>query len=261
MTNFRVPRRRRHRRARGARGVRVARVTRVVRVACVIACAAALPAPAAADSRPALDDFYDRTRDRADGFDDCIGFCDGRRLAGFLIGVQTANPSTDELQPKLASGLRLGADLGVRGGYANIARTKLWADLLRVHETGDWIADLAWQTTAFAALGRPGDTGLHLSLDSALSRRTELEPSDLAQLQRRPYRAIDVEAEAALTGDKVDKDAYIAIPVGVATRLAWPDDGRLERRTAISAALALRGFPRGIRHHYQIDVLRMKRTT
>lgn len=237
------------------------------RLACIAACVAAAavatshPSLAAADARPALDDFYDRTRDRDEGFDDCVGYCDDRWLAGFLVGVQTANPSTDTLQPKLATGTRLGADLAVRGGYANIARTKLWADLLRVHETGDWIADLAWQTTAFAALDGLDATGLHLSFDSVASRRTELEPSDLAQLQRQPYREIDVEAEAALTDDKVDKDAFLAIPVGVATRLRWPDAGRLERRTAISAALALRGFPNGIRHHYQLDILRVKRTS
>jgi hypothetical protein len=230
------------------------------RLACATVCAAALSGPAAADSRPTLDEFYDRTRDRDDSFDDCVGYCDDRWLAGFLVGVQTANPSTDALQPKLATGGRLGADLAVRGGRVNIARTKLWADLLRVHETGDWITDLAWQTTAFAALGRPGEPGLHLSLDAMASRRTELEPSDLARLQRLPYRAIDVEAEVAPTGGKVDKDAFLAVPIGVATRLRWPDEGPLERRVALSGALALRGFPREIRHHYQLDALRVKRT-
>ncbi len=240
-------------------GSRISR--RLARAAAFAAAWTALSGPAAADSRPALDDFYDRTRDRDDGFDDCVGYCDDRWLAGFLIGLQTANPSTDELQPKLATGGRLGVDLGVRGGYANIARTKLWADLLRVHETGDWIADLAWQTTAFAALGRPGEGGLHLSLDTVAARRTELEPSDLARLQRRPYRAIDVEAEVAPTGGMVDKDTFLALPLGVATRLGWPDGGRLERRTAVSGALALRGFPREIRHHYQLDLLRVKRTS
>ncbi len=231
--------------------------------ACVAACAAMLwrPGPAAAEPRPALDDFYDRTRDRHDGFDDCVGYCDDRWLAGFLVGVAAANPSTDALAPKLATGGRLGADLAVRGDHANIARTKLWADLLRVHETGDWIADLAWQTTAFAAIGRPGEAGLHLSLDAVAARRTELEPSDLAQLQRLPYRSIDVEAEVAPTGGKIDKDAFVAFPVGVASRLRWPDGGRLERRTAVSGALAFRGFPKGIRHHYQLDALRVKRTS
>lgn len=241
------------------------------RIACAATCAAALFGSglglgvAAADPRPALDDFYDRTRDRHDGFDDCVGYCDDRWLAGFLVGLAAANPSTDALAPglapKLATGGRLGADLAVRGDHANIARTKLWADLLRVHETGDWIADLAWQTTAFAALGRPGEAGLHLSLDTLASRRTELEPSDLAQLQRLPYRSFDVEAEVAPTGGMVDKEAFIAIPLGVATRLRWPDAGSLERRTAVSGALALRGFPRGNRHHYQLDALRVKHTS
>jgi hypothetical protein len=236
---------------------------------CAAACAAAaglaglsgLATPAAADSRPALDDFYDRTRDRDEGFVDCLGYCDGRRLAAFLVGVAAANPSSDALRPKLATGGRLGIDLAVRGGYADIARTKLWADVLRVNETGDWLADLAWQTTAFAALARPGAAGLHLSFDSLLAQRTELEPSDLAQLQRRPYRVADVEAEVAPTGGKVDKDAFIAIPLGVAARLRWPEDGALERRTAISGALAFRGFPKGIRHHYQLDALRVKHTS
>ena len=129
-----------------------------------------VPASATAQSRPALDDFYDRTRDRDDGFDDCIGYCTNRWLAGFLIGAQTANPSTDGTRPQLSTGARLGIDLAVRGSYANIARTKLWGDLLRVNSSGDWITDLAWQTTMFAALRDPGQPGLHLSLDTLVAR-------------------------------------------------------------------------------------------
>lgn len=248
-------------RSLSARGARLALA--------LCASASAAPAPVRADSRPALDDFYDRTRDRDDGFESCTGYCDGRWLAGFLVGAQTANPAAPPmagsaagaLAPKLATGGRLGIDLAVRGGYADVARTKLWLDLLRVHESGDWIADLAWQTTAFAALGHPGAPGLHLSLDSVVAQRTELEPSDLARLQRRPYRELDLEAEVAPTGGKIDKDAFLAVPLGAAVRLLSPEDGRLEHRTSVSGALALRGFPKQIRHHYQLDVLRAKRTS
>ena len=220
-----------------------------------------LPGLAAAQSRPALDDFYDRTRSRDDGFEGCIGYCTNQWLAGFLLGAQTANPSTDDTRPQLATGARLGIDLAARGGYANIARTKLWADVLRIHTTGAWITDLAWQTTSFAALREPGEPGLHLSLDTLVAQRTELEPADLAQLQRTPYRIVDVEAEVAPTAYKVDKDAFWALPIGIANRLRWSEDMQLDRRTSISGALAFRGFPKGIRHHYQLDLLRLKHTS
>lgn len=220
-----------------------------------------VPDLASAQSRPTLDDFYDRTRERDDGFDDCIGYCTEHWLAGFLIGAQTANPSTDVIRPQLATGARLGIDLAGRGGYANIARTKLWADVLRVNNTGEWITDLAWQTTTFAALREPGQPGLHLSLDTLVAQRTELEPSDLAQLQRTPYRIFDVEAEVAPTAHKVDKDAFWALPIGIANRLRWSDTMQMDRRTSISGALAFRGFPHGIRHHYQLDLFRLKHTS
>ncbi len=211
-------------------------------------------APAAAEPHPSLDDFYDRTRDRAEGFDHCLGYCDERYLAGVLVGAETATSGA------LASGGRLGVDLGVRSGYADLARTKLWLDLLRVHETGDWLADLAWHGTAFRAIGEPGQPGAHLSFDSLVARRTELEPSDFAELASTPCTTVDTEVEVAATGGKVDKDAFLTVPIGVANRLRWPDGGGLERRTAVSAALAFRGFPKGIGHHDQLDVLRVKRT-
>lgn len=220
------------------------------------------PAAAGAEPRPTLDDFYDRTRSRADGFEACLGYCDGRHLAAFLVGAQVADPTTDAVQRATAYGGRLGADLGVFFGEYDIARTKLWADFLKVASTGDSVTDLAWQSTWFAAMGEPGDdAGLHLSLDTLLASRTELEPSDLAEFQLVPYRSADSELEVTPTGPKVDKDAFIALPVGVASRLRWGEDGStLERRGSISVAAALRGFPKRVRHHYQFDVLRVKRT-
>jgi hypothetical protein len=215
----------------------------------------ALAGSARAEPRPTLDDFYDRTRGRDDGFDDCLGYCEGQYLAGLLVGVQTA---TSEDEP--ASGGRLGVDLGVRGGDADVARTKLWADVLRVHESGDWLADLAWQSTAFKAIGDIGEPGLHLSLDTLVERRTELEASDFAELQRAPFSSIDVEGEVAATGGMIDKDGFLAIPLGIANRLRWTEGGTLERRTSVSGAIALRGFPRQLRHHLQLDFLRIKRT-
>jgi hypothetical protein len=222
-----------------------------------------------ADAPPGLDDFYERTRERDEGFTTCIGYCDGSHLAALMIGAQSATPasgagdamSTLEPEPKLASGIRLGADLGVRGGLADVARTQLWADVLRVHATGAWITDLGWHVTAFEVLGRPRDDhGLHLSLDTVLAHRTELQLSDLAELQQQPYTLADVEAEVAPTGPYVDKDAFITLPLGVANRLRWTDGLALQRRTELSAAIAFRGFPKGLHHHAQLDVLRIKHT-
>lgn len=223
--------------------------------------ATTLSAHAGAEPRPTLDDFYDRTRGRAEGFEQCLGFCDGRALAAFLVGAQIADPTTDAVQRAVAYGGRLGVDLGVFFGRYDIARTKLWADLLKVASTGDSVTDLVWQTTWFSAIGEPGDdAGLHLSLDTALSSRTELEPTDFAELQLVPYRSADIELEAAPTGPKLDKDAFIALPLGFASRLRWAESGdTLERRGSVSGAVALRGFLKRVRHHYQLDVLRVKR--
>jgi hypothetical protein len=234
-----------------------------MRVAVAVALSASLFAPrlSRAEPRPQLDDFYDRTRERTEGFDQCLGYCDGEHLAAFLVGAQVADPSTDSVQRALAYGGRLGIDVGTFFGPYDVARTKLWADFLKVASTGDGITDLAWQSTWFAAVGEPGDGGVHLSLDSLLSSRTELEPSDLAEFQLVPYRSADVEVEAAPTGPKVDKDAFWALPVGVTSRLRWTPDGRtIEKRRSASAAVAFRGFPKRVRHHYQLDVLRVKRT-
>lgn len=216
---------------------------------------------ARAEPRPALDDFYDRTRSRAEGFESCLGYCDGQHVAAFLVGAQVADPTTDAVQRALAYGGRLGVDLGVFFGRYDVARTKLWADFLHVASTDDSITDLAWQSTWFAALSEPGETGVHLSLDTLFASRTELEPSDFAELQLVPYRSADAEIEVAPTGGKVDKDAFVALPLGLATRLRWSPDGEtLERRRSASAAFAFRGFLHQIRHHFQLDVLRVKRT-
>ena len=215
-----------------------------------------------AEPRPTLDDFYDRTRSRAEGFDQCLGYCDHEHVAAFLIGAQVADPSTDAVQRSLAYGGRLGIDLGTFFGRYDVARTKLWGDFLRVSETHDSITDLAWQNTWFAALGEPGEAGLHLSLDTLLAQRTELEPSDFAEFQLVPYRLADVELEAAPTGPKVDKDAFLALPIGFANRLRWSEAGAtLERRRSVSGALAFRGFLHQVRSHYQLDALRVKRTS
>jgi hypothetical protein len=200
---------------------------------------------AAAD--PSLDDFYERTRDRD------VGFGDSDRILAIVAGAQTANPSTDALMPHLASGIRLGVAAGVRR-ERDVVKTELWADVLRVHETGDWFTDLGWHTTAF----RAWDV-LHLSADALVARRSEIQPSDVAELQLDPYETVDVEAEAAPIGPRIDKDAHLAFPIGVANRLRW-DDAGMSRKTTVSAAVAARGFPKDIRHHAQLDVLRVKRT-
>lgn len=221
-------------------------------------------APAAADPGPTLGDFYDRTRLRYDGFTDCIaylGYCDGHYLAALRIGAETANPSTDELHPQLATGLRIGADLGALRGEHDLVRTQLWADVLRVNSTGAWLTDLGWHLTAFEVLGRRrDDSGMHLSFDNVIARRTEITPSDVAELQLDPYETIDTEAEVAPTGPYVDKDGFLALPIGVANRLRWSDGLAMERRTSISGALAIRAFPHDLRQHAQLDVLRVKHT-
>lgn len=217
--------------------------------------------PARGEPRPTLDDFYDRTRSRAEGFDECLGYCDGQSLAAFLVGAQVADPTTDAVQQSAAYGGRLGIDLGVFFGRYDVARTKLWADVLRVPDANETVTDLAWKCTWFWASAEPDDAGVHVSLDTLLAKRSELEPSDLAELQLVPYQSGDVELEIAPVGPKIDKDAFIAVPVGAASRLRWSEDGAiLERRQSFSGALAARGFPKRVRHHYQLDALRLKRT-
>ncbi|HVK83677.1 MAG TPA: hypothetical protein VM513_06195 [Kofleriaceae bacterium] len=233
---------------------------RLARLAFGIALVAAVTA--SADPRPTLDEFYERTREREDGFEACIGYCDGTYLASFLVGAQTANPSTVAAAPRVASGLRLGVDLGVRGSRPEVVRGKLWADVLRVNADGTWITDLAGQLTAFKVFGRPNDDqGLHLSLDTVASRRTELRPGDIARLTRVPYQTVDSELEVTPLGPKVDKSSHIALPLGVAYRLRAPTSGGpLEHRTVVSGALAFRGYDKGIRTHAQLDALRVKYT-
>jgi hypothetical protein len=219
---------------------------------------------ARADPRPTLDEFYERTRDREDGFDACIGYCDDTYLASFLVGVQTANPSTDAAAPRVATGLRLGVDLGMRGSRPEVVRAKLWADVLRVNADGTWIEDLAGQLTAFKLFGREhDDTGVHLSFDSVAASRTELRPGDVARLQRVPYRSVDTELEVAPIGPEFlgRKNGNFSLPVGVSYRLRAPHDGgALQHRTSVSGALALRAFERGLRTHAQLDLLRVKQT-
>lgn len=216
--------------------------------------------PAGAGERPGLDDFYERTRSRAEGFERCAGYCRDGVLLQALVGAQVANPSTDVLRPALAEGVRLGGDAGLLFGPANIVRTRAWADLLRVQDTGDFIADLVSQSTLFVSTAEPGGLGVHLSADVVLADRTELEPEDFAELQRTPYRLVDVEAEVAPVGPEVDKDAFIALPIGYAQRVRWDGDGELEElRRTWSGGPALRGFPKQLRHHYQLDVGRVTR--
>ena len=212
--------------------------------------------PAFADSRPTLDDFYERTRTRQDDFDTCIGYCDGRYLATLLVGAETATP-----EDQLGVGGRIGVEAGVRGDGPDIARAKLWADVLRVDASKQWLSDLAFQVTSFKAYGEDrDDVGLNLSLDAIVDHRDELRPADLAELQTTPYSTVDTEAEVAYLGPKLDKDGHIAIPLGVANRLRWSGDD-LQRRTAVSLAVADRAFVRGMRNHAQLDFLRAKYTS
>lgn len=232
-------------------------VKRALSVLVVVACTPI--GVARSEPRPALDDFYQRTRDRTEGFDRCTGYCDGDKLAAFLIGAQTANPSTDAVRQAWAYGGRFGLDVGAFWDRYSLGRTKLWTDVLQVEETGDTLTDFAWDTTVFQAFGDPGEVGLHLSLDGLVAERSELEPSDLAEFQVVPYRVVDVEMEVTPTGPKVDKDAFLALPMGIQGSRRWTLEGdRLEDQTSLSAGLAFRGFLKQRRHHYQLDALRVK---
>jgi len=203
------------------------------------------PAVASAQPSPALDEFFERTRARADGLEDRPWFV---RL---LAGVETATP-----RAQLATGGHLGVEAGVRDAVVDIARIALWGDVLRVDSTGDWITDLAGQATAFSAFEH-----LHVSLDAVAARRTYLEPSDAIAVQRDPYGLVDTELEVAPIGPKVDKHAHLAFPIGVAHRARWSlTDGTTSHRTSVSGAIALRGIvrERRLRTHAQLDVLRVK---
>lgn len=219
-------------------------------------------APALAGDRPGLDDFYARTRGRHEGFTGClVGFCDGERLLQLLVGAQVANPSTDALRPTLAEGLRLGLDAGLRGGYA-IARGRAWADLLWLNDTGERLTEYVAQVTGFVPSAPPGGLGVHAQADVQVAAREELEPQDFAELQRRPYTVLDAEGELALVGPKVDKEGFVALPLGYAQRVRWDDvDGGdvTELRRTISGAAALRAFQKENRFHHQLEAARLTR--
>ncbi|MEZ4471712.1 MAG: hypothetical protein R3F60_13120 [bacterium] len=216
--------------------------------------------PAHAFERPALDDFYERTRGRAAAFQDCTGYCDGRWLLQLLVGAQVANPSTDALRPALAEGLRLGIDGGFMPNGQSVLRSQAYADLLVVPATGDRFTDFVWKNTAFYSTtdDRSGDGGVHLSADAVVADRTELTPGDFADFQRRPFRLVDAEVEVAPIGPKVDKDAHVALPLGAAWRQRWARGGDTqEERLTLSGALAFRGFPKHRGDHYQLDAARL----
>ncbi len=226
----------------------------------------ALTAPARAGERPGLDDFYDRTRDRHVGFDRCTGFCDGRRLLQALVGAQVANPSTDALRPTLAEGLRLGLDAGLREGHS-VLRAAAWADLLWTNDTSEqaaqFVPEYVTRLTGFLELGESGNGALHLQGDVELAAREELEPQDFAEFQRHPYTVLDAEVEVAPTGPEVDKEAFIALPLGFSQRVRWddldPGGEPSELRRTLSGAFALRAFQKQKQHHYQIDAPRLTR--
>ncbi len=213
---------------------------------------------AGAQQRPSLDGFYERGRSRTEGFEQCVGFCDGERVLQVLVGGQVANPSTDALRPALAEGPRLGLDAGMFFDAYSLARTQAWADLLFVNDTGDEIVDLVSKTTGFFATG--AESALHLAADVVFAARTELEPEDFRELQRRPYRVLDVEVEAAGVGPLIDKEAALTVPVGFAQRVRWSTAGdQVETRRSWSGAVAARAFQKQKRHHYQLDFARLTR--
>lgn len=220
-------------------------------------------ASAPAFERPSLDDFYERTRNRAAAFTDCTGFCDGEWLAQFLVGAQVANPSTDALRPSLAEGLRLGIDAGFRPNPQSVVRSAAFTDVLRVHSTGELITDLVWQGTAFLSTTEHGseDGGIHLSLDGVVAERTELTAADFAELQARPFHLVDGELEITPVAPRIDKDGHPALPLGVAYRRRWDRETSavLDDRLTLSGALAVRGFPKHRGDHYQLDVFRVTR--
>lgn len=223
-------------------------------------------ATAFAEPSPALDDFFERTRDRNAGFDHCLGYCDGHYLAAFLIGGEDATPTVpSDTEPQSAQGLRLGAELGAKDGY-DVVRTRLYSDILRVDSTGQWLANVAWHTTAFKIWGRPhDDQAVHTSIDNVVEQKHELDPSDVARLQQTPYRAVDTELEVApVVGPYDRKNGQLTIPFGISNRLRWPSDGSdggLVRRTSYSLGLALRALDEGLAGHAQLDILRVKYTT
>ena len=223
---------------------------------------------AGAFENPALDDFYARTAARTQGFKDCAAPRDCQYVLRFLLGTQVANPSPDQLHPKLAEGLRLGGDAGVTLTPLSVTRTAAWVDLLRVQETGERLRELTLKHTTFYTTAEDRhDAALNVSLDLLAGERSELGARDYAELQLEPYRILDGELELAAIGPPVDKDGNLAFPVGVAYRQRYDEEGDLtETRTSLSGAIAVRAFPNLLdtpdearRRHYQLDVLRLTR--
>ena len=221
-----------------------------------------------ADIRPTLDDFYERTRNRAESLENCVGFCGDDYALTLLAGGQVVNPSTDAARPLLAEGPRLGVDGTYAWGAKSLARARAWADFLHVNETGENLTEVSAEATGFAAIDPDDDAGLDLSEDVIAAQREEMTPDDFAQFTVHPYRVLDVETEVAPHGIQVDKDGQLAVPLGYAWRRRWAVDGAEgaagdtteETRHTISGALALRGFQRGKRHHVQLDFARVTRT-
>lgn len=218
-------------------------------------------ASARAEIRPSLDDFYERTRTRAEYLEHCTGFCGDDWALVLLAGGQVANPSTDAVHPALAEGPRLGVDGTYGWNGKSLVRGRAWLDWLRVNDTGQSVTDFAAEGLTFLSLYPESDAGVEGSLDVIAAQREELALDDYAQFQIRPYRVIDAEAEIAPYGIQVDKDAKLALPVGYARRMRWNLDGDTEEtRDTISAAVALRGYQSGRRNHAQLDCLRVTRT-
>ncbi len=223
-------------------------------------------------SRPSLDDFYERGRTRAACMERGIDrdhsdpACDERRVVAFLVGLEAADPVVAGRRV-LALGARVGVDAGLAWGAYDLIRSRAWIGLLRAPSEGarasKILADVTLDTALFQTFHADLDddaAGLHLALNPRLVQRAELEPGDLAELRVSPYRLWDLEAEAAPIGPRIDKDGRLALPLGVDYRAQWNDAGeRVEQRTTLSGAVSLRGFPRGARHHLQLDFARLTR--
>jgi hypothetical protein len=219
-------------------------------------------------SRPALDDFYERGRTRAACMERGIGgqegACDPGRTVAFLVGAEVADPIVAGRRV-VAAGAHVGVDAGLAWGRYDLIRSRAWLGLLRASDGGNGnkvLADATLDTALFQTINPElhDDFGLHLALSPRLVQRAELEPKDLAELRLAPYRMWDLEAEVAPIGPQIDKDGRLAIPLGADYRAQWDQDGALlERRTTLSGAVSLRGFPRGVRHHLQFDFARLTR--
>ncbi|MFI5299942.1 MAG: hypothetical protein ACHREM_17785 [Polyangiales bacterium] len=228
-----------------------------------IASSIALAASAArAEDRASLDDFYERGRLRADPFESCDGGgCERGRVVAVHVGASLADPVFSDGTRHLATALHGSLDVAFAWGRGDVLRSIAEGEVYRSTDDGRLLADLTLDTAVFHVLGRAEGPGLHFMLNPRIVERGVIDPHDLADLQLRPYRLYDVEAEVAPVGPKIDKDASLALPIGVALRRRWDDSGdRLEDRFALSGALAFRGFPKALMHHDQLDVARLTRT-